>query len=64
MYNMNAFIDYMPFNMIYYQSSFTKSPFLLFPHWILAYVLHAAFERFFESVCTKSEFIKFCSSSR
>ena len=49
MYNMNAFLHYMPFNMIYYQSSFTKNPFnLLIPHWILAYVLDAAFERFFD----------------
>lgn len=39
----------MPFNMIYYQSSFTKNPFnLLIPHWILAYVLDAEFERFFD----------------
>ena len=36
----------MLFNMIYYQSSFTKNPFnLLIPHWILAYVLDAAFEQ-------------------
>ena len=47
--------------MIYYQSSFTKNPFLLIPHWILAYVLDAAFECFFYFVCTKSEFI--CSST-
>ena len=39
----------MPLNMIYYQSSFRKNPFLLIPHWILiAYVLDAAFERFFD----------------
>ena len=61
MYNVNAFIHYMLFNMIYYQSSFTKNPFLLIPHWILAYVLDAAFECFFYFVCTKSEFI--CSST-
>ena len=48
MYNVNAFIHYMPFNMIYYQSSLTKNPFLLIPHWILAYVLDAAFECFFD----------------
>ena len=47
MYDVNAFIHYMPFNMIYYQSSFTKNPFLLIPHWILAHVLDAAFECFF-----------------
>lgn len=48
MYNMNAFIHHMPFNTIYYQSSFRKNPFLLISYWILAYVLEAAFKRFFD----------------
>ena len=62
MYNMNAFIHYMPFNMIYYQSSFTQNPFnLLIPHWILAYVLDAAFERFFD--LSAPRVTSFCSST-